>query len=116
MPNINRFHQCLIKNKELCYVILLSTLAAVLRLYHIDSQSLWMDELTQVGFYYSSKNIWDVITSAAGQNQPPLDYIIGYFIAQYLPFSDFTARLSACLFGIATVPASYYLFKFIFNQ
>ena len=58
-------------------------LAIVTRLYHLDAESLFMDELRQVSYYGNTFD--EIITLAISVLQPPLDIWIGhvvYFYAQ----------------------------------
>jgi len=79
---------------------LLVLLASLLRLNHLDFESLFMDELQQTYLY--SNSYYSMIEAAARQQQPPLDYWIGKL---FLLFgnTDFTVRLPAALFGVASV-------------
>lgn len=74
--------------------------ALVLRLHHLDFESLFMDEIRQVSFY--KNNFKDIITNAINQQQPPLDYWIGHIFYFYSE-SDFSVRLPAAIFGTSSV-------------
>jgi 4-amino-4-deoxy-L-arabinose transferase-like glycosyltransferase len=80
----------------LCVVLL----AIILRIHHIDYESLFMDELRQVSFY--KNNPEQLIHLAARQQQPPLDYWIGHYFLK-ISDSDFFLRLPAALFGTGSV-------------
>lgn len=80
--------------------LLIVFLALVLRIHHIDHESLFMDELRQVSYY--SHSFSQIIQGAASQNQPPLDYWIGR-VFTILSNSDFVARLPSALFGVSSV-------------
>ena len=75
-------------------------LATLIRLHHLDFESLFMDEILQSSFY--TKSIGQIADAAAIQRQPPLDYWIGSFIFRINP-SDFSLRLPSALFGVGTV-------------
>jgi len=77
--------------------------AAALRFRMLAAKSLWMDELRQV-HYYSSDSVSEVIQKAATQNQPPLDYLIGYGLHLIgLADSDWWVRFPAAVFGVLGV-------------
>ncbi|MCK4308327.1 glycosyltransferase family 39 protein, partial [candidate division WOR-3 bacterium] len=81
---------------------LVALLAAVLRFYHLAYESLWMDEIRQVSYY--SKPIKGVISGAASQTQPPLDYLIGWGLHHLgLADSDWWVRFPAAIFGIGSI-------------
>jgi hypothetical protein len=89
--------------KNISFVIaftLLIIIALSLRLHHLAFDSLFMDEIRQVSYYKNS--IIDIISNAASQQQPPLDYWIGHYIFKFSS-SDFSARLPAAIFGTASV-------------
>jgi hypothetical protein len=77
--------------------------AAYLRFHALDRKSLWMDELRQVG-YYRSSSVAEVVSKAASQQQPPLDYLIGYGLYWAgLDLSDWWVRFPAAVFGVLGV-------------
>ena len=49
--------------------------ALALRLYRLDAESLYMDELTTAETFY--RDPWGIVMSAAYHGQPPLDNFIG---------------------------------------
>jgi hypothetical protein len=61
---------------------------------------LWIDELLQVSFYAHPFD--QIARYAAHQQQPPLDYWIGYG-AYAFSSTDFALRLPSALFGVGTV-------------
>lgn len=81
-------------------LIALVSLAFVLRIYNLDSESLFMDEAHQIGSY--DHGFVDIIEEASHQVQPPLDYWIGHLVVQ-CSRSVFAVRLPAALFGVASV-------------
>lgn len=89
--------------KNISFVIaitLLLIIALSLRLHHLAFDSLFMDEIRQVSYYKNS--IIDIISNAASQQQPPLDYWIGHYVFKFSS-SDYSARLPAAIFGAASV-------------
>ena len=75
-------------------------LAIVTRLYHLDAESLFMDELRQVSYYGNTFD--EIITLAISVLQPPLDIWIGHVVYFYAQ-SDFAVRLPAAFFGVGSV-------------
>lgn len=82
------------------FILLVCGVGLVIRLHHLDYESLWMDELRQISYYPHS--ILQIIDDAASQSQPPLDYWIGHFV-QFISSSDFAVRLPSALFGAGSV-------------
>jgi len=79
------------------------TLAALsARLYRLDAESLWMDELVTAETYPLS--LPQIILKAADQGQPPLDNLIGALLSRLgLAGSDWWVRFPAAVFGSASV-------------
>ncbi len=75
-------------------------IALIVRIHHLDHESLWMDELRQVSYY--PLGFKQIVAAAASQQQPPLDYWIGH-IVYFFSSSDFAVRLPSVLFGLGTV-------------
>jgi uncharacterized membrane protein len=93
--------------------MVITILAAVLRLYHLDANSLWIDEIGQVwharqGF---SQALYAAKVHVAAM---PLDYIITYLVSM-LGKSDFVVRLPAAVFGICSVLLTYWMGKRLFD-
>jgi uncharacterized membrane protein len=82
------------------FILLVFGVALVIRLHHLDNESLWMDELRQTSYYPHS--FLKIIDDAASQSQPPLDYWIGHLV-QSISSSDFALRLPSALFGAGSV-------------
>ena len=73
-----------------------------LRLFQLDAESLWMDELRQVGYY--GLPLHRVVLGASDQAQAPLDYVLGAGLARVgLAGSDWWVRFPAAVFGAASV-------------
>lgn len=102
MPPI--FHQLFKKNyyqpKIIFSVTCLLVFALLLRLHHLDFESLYMDELRQISYYPYSFS--DIVSLAASQQQPPLDYWIGHLIYT-ISQSDYSVRLPAAIFGTGMI-------------
>jgi hypothetical protein len=79
------------------------TLAALsARLYRLDAESLWMDELVTAETYPLS--LPQIILKAADEGQPPLDNLIGALLSRLgLADSDWWVRFPAAMFGSASV-------------
>ena len=98
--NLNYFAKIFANNYKIISILLLIGLALILRIHHLDYESLWMDEIRQTSYY--SNSLTEIIANAASQNQPPLDYWIGHFV-HFLSNGDFAVRLPAALFGTGAV-------------
>jgi len=75
--------------------------ALLIRLWHLDTEPLHVDEIRQVT---EVQDTWiRVIRASYGSQQPPLDYLIGKAVVTILPATDFVQRLPAALFGTGSV-------------
>ena len=86
--------------RTLPLVIALGLLALALRLQGLDADSMFMDEIHQFTFYTGS--LADAFNGSARQQQPPLDYLLGFLVYQ-VNQGDFALRLPAALFGTGSV-------------
>lgn len=83
-------------------LIAVTALALLTRLYRLDFESLWYDELTQVSTYELPLSY--VVTAAAGHGQPPLDYLLGAGLHRLgLAGSDWWVRFPGAVFGAISV-------------
>ena len=98
MPN--RFAKISANNYKIISIIILIGLSLILRVHHLDHESLWMDEIRQTSFY--ANRLTEIIDNSASQNQPPLDYWLGHLV-HFLSNSDFAVRLPAALLGTGSV-------------
>lgn len=86
-------------------LLLLTLIGTLLRFYHLDYNSLWLDEATT--YLYAQRSfleIWDITTG--GEINPPIFYWIEHVM---LPFgnSEFVLRLAPAMLGILTIPLFY---------
>lgn len=97
--------------RETTWLWLIVIIGALVRLYRLDFQSLWLDE----GWQYSiasAQSIRGVLAGALEPSaaHPPLSYLINHLFLQ-VQDSDFFLRLPSALFGIGSLPLCYILAK-----
>ncbi len=86
-------------------LLLILLLAAALRFYQLDGDSLWVDEvITQDLAHKSLPVLLDVVSKY--DDHPPLVYLVAYTV-RGLGRSDFVARSPAAFAGILTIAAVY---------
>jgi len=82
-------------------VSLITLVGFALRIWHLDTEPLHVDEIRQVTNVQAP---WgDLVQLSYGLQQPPLDYLIGKAFVTVLPATDFVQRLPAALLGTASV-------------
>ena len=102
--------QSVMRSSQSLLILSLITIAGIcLRLYHLDSQSFWLDE----GF---SANIarHPSLQAWSQDSPPPLYYAL---LAAWSRFSDsdYWLRLLSVIFGVATIPVVYSLGRKLFG-
>ena len=105
----------LLKDHYFRVVLVLTAVGAALRLHTLGMRSLWMDEARQVSSYYLG-NVFIAMHKGASQQQPPLDNVIGWFLAQIFPFSDALVRVPAMISGALLIPLTYIFAKQITSR
>jgi uncharacterized membrane protein len=85
-----------------------------LRLYNLDQESLWLDEIGQV---LVAKNSWwlTVLSSAKHYGNTPLDYLVTHFTL-YVGQSEAVLRLPAVIWGVLSIIVVYRLGRDMFDK
>lgn len=96
------------------FLVALGAVGGAVRWHTLGDRSLWMDEIRQVG-YSSLDSAAEVVRMATTQNQPPLDYLIGWLMLSVFDFSEQAVRFPALVFGVLTLFALFYLARSIFS-
>jgi mannosyltransferase len=87
-------------------VVLLTVLAALLRIPTLGSQSYWYDEAITVSLL--RRSLFGMLHGVeSGESAPPLYYVLAWLWARGLGTGEFELRLLSALIGIATVPVVY---------
>ena len=91
-------------------------LGLALRMYNLDSQSLWFDEaysykMSRLGLLGILKTI-----VSESENHPPVYYWILHLWTSLLGYSEFSLRLFSAITGSLTIPLIYLFGKTIFNK
>ena len=105
------------KIKENYILISILILAAILRFYHIDFQSIWLDEIhtmNEANPKLSFLNVYDTIM--IGEQMPPLYFYSLYFLFKIFGYYTIVARLYSAIIAIVSIYAIYLLGKEMFNK
>jgi mannosyltransferase len=100
-------------NETRCLWLIL-IVGALVRLYRLDSQSLWADEGLQY-FIASAEGFDEVFGRLFRTFHPPLSYLI-HHVFLGISDTDFFLRLPSALFGIASMPLVYVLARRLVSQ
>ena len=93
--------------------ILLAALA--LRLYGLEKNSFWFDELYQIR--HSSLPFFSMLKSVISDNATaPVDFVITHFVYYFVGRSEGILRLPAVLWGTSSVAVAYFLGRRMFDR
>lgn len=102
-----------IKNPHIVGIIALTALGLLLRIYHLDFNCIWGDELYTLMF--SSTSLMNIWSSFMTDCHPPLFYWIEHFILLIGQDENFL-RIIPAIFGSLSIPAIYFAFREVFNE
>ncbi len=91
------------------YLLVVMGIGALLRLYNLGYNSLWLDEAATLTFARQSlAGIWE--STVTGEFNPPLFYWLEHGML-FFGESEFVLRLLPALFGVLTIPVVYLIGK-----
>lgn len=102
--------------KENYILLALIFLSFILRIYNLDLQSPWGDELFTLINSHSNKSLGEIFSALRGDVHPPLYYYIVHFFVEVFGDTVYVARFVSLLFGLGGIVALYYLAKELFNK
>jgi len=91
-------------------------LAAILRVYQIGTESLWLDEVLSISLATDQPVIGIVTRPLQADPHPPLYYVILHYWTQYLGLSESALRLPSVIFGVIAVIAMYGVGRQLFGH
>jgi len=95
-------------------LIFLTVIGAILRFYHLDFNSLWLDEaFTYNAAKGSVLEIWN--TMEVGDFHPPLFHWIEHFMLAF-GHSEYILRFVPAILGICTIPIFFFLGKELVDE
>jgi len=99
-----------IRKNYLLVLILIG--GAILRLYHLDFQSVWLDEIHTLNDANPSFSISEVYSSIMRADpHPPLYFYVVHILFKIFGYTPIVARLFSVVIGITTIYALYKLGK-----
>nr|WP_322623341.1 glycosyltransferase family 39 protein [uncultured Flavobacterium sp.] len=104
----------LIKQNPVLIIIL--TICLILRIYKLDFQSPWPDELFSLTNSASEKSYGYIFRVLESDVHPPLYYYVLHTLFLIFGDSSFLARLVSVIFGMGGLIAVYFLAKELFNK
>ncbi len=105
----------IVKNNKILLLILI--IATVLRFYHIDFQSIWMDEIHTINEASPNKSFSEVYDALmTSEPHPPLFFFLIHILFKIFGYTTFVARSFVAIIGVAGVFSIYLLGKEIFSK
>jgi len=85
-------------------------IALALRLYHLDFQGLWVDEIASMNGTDPEMS-WKAVITYSVTDQPPAFFLLLHGWFKLFPFNDFYGRLLSVLVGILGIISIFFLGK-----
>ncbi|MFQ6039280.1 MAG: glycosyltransferase family 39 protein [Candidatus Poribacteria bacterium] len=89
-------------------------LGAILRIYGLTQQSLWLDEAN--GIRIAEKSFPEIISELKDDVSPPLHYFMLHIWMKIFGSGELSTRAFVAIFGILLIPAIYYVGSSLFNR
>lgn len=98
-------------------IIAILVLSALLRFFHLDYQSPWLDEIHTLNEANPNASFLDVYNQIlSGEQMPPLYFYILYFLFKIFGYSIFVARFFSATIGVLVVYVLYKLTKELIDK
>jgi len=102
------------KYKSLLLLILIFLLGFALRLYHIDTLDVWMDEAFSIKV--ATKPLHMILDITSNDVHPPLHLTLLHFWMKAFGSSVFSVRMLSMVFGMTTIYFTYLLSTLVFSR
>lgn len=98
------------------YIYLTLLVALVLRLFHLNYEGLWNDELFTADTANPRNSLGEIIRMVKLDIHPPLHNILSSYWGKIFSYNDTSLRVFNVLIGIWGVVSIYHLAKLLFNK
>lgn len=95
-------------------LILILLISIALRVFGINSESLWFDEAYSI--HLSKMNLWDLVRNTAEDVHPPLYYITLNLWEYVFGESETSSRMLSALFNVLTVYVIYRISAYLYDK
>jgi mannosyltransferase len=86
----------------------ITVLGTALRLYHLDFQSLWYDELHSI-IPTDPKNSFSSVIQYSKSDQPPVYFIYLYYFFKLFGYHEVSGRIASVVMGVLAIPVMFFL-------
>ncbi|WP_291130385.1 glycosyltransferase family 39 protein [Flavobacterium sp. UBA7682] len=91
--------------------------AAILRFYHLDYQSIWLDEIHTMLEANPKQSMSDVyVAISTGEQMPPLYFYSIYFLFKIFGYTTIVARVFSAVLGIISIFTIYQFGKELYSK
>lgn len=98
--------------RELQLILAVTFLGAILRIYQLGTESVWLDEATT--YLMSSNTLYGIYETTKSDVHPPLYYFVVHFFL-FAGKSELLMRFPSMMFGILAIPLLYMLGTRLFS-
>jgi mannosyltransferase len=105
IQNANRFK---VFRASYIWIAVILGVGTLLRVYHLDYQSLWVDEIHSMNGADPDYSLLEVIEYSK-KDQPPTFFLILHFWLKLFGFSDISGRSLSVVIGVLGILAMYFL-------
>jgi mannosyltransferase len=105
------------KIKDNYLLVSIIVIGAILRFYHIDFQSIWIDEIHTMSESNPNLPISEIYEKVvSGEQMPPLYFYSLYILLKIFGYTTIVARLYSAIIGVVSLYSLYILSKEMFNK
>src|SRR5688572_14090497 len=108
-------HPPLTRSAILLILSVITLIGFVLRIYHLDFQSLWFDELHSIVPTDPANSLSSIIEYCK-RDQPPGYFILLHYFLSAFGYNEVVGRSASVLLGVLAIPVMYFFGKEIKGQ
>jgi uncharacterized membrane protein len=105
--------QFLTKHAHMLSLVFITMIGLFLRVYGLNQQSLWYDELFSFDKAHPGKTWLEVWNSVHTDNHPPFYYLLLHAFFKVFGFTATSGRLLSTIAGTLAIPATYFLGRLV---
>lgn len=108
----SRFEDTLKLNNHKFFFFIILVFGIILRIFCLEENGLWIDEIWSMHYSHSSKTIAEIIAACKADTHPPFFDILLHVVLSFTNDYEFTGRYVGLFFGIiGIILTQYYVFK-----
>ena len=104
------------ENKHQYYLYVVLLIALMLRLFHLNYEGLWNDELFTADTANPRNTLGEIVRMVKLDIHPPLHNILSSYWSKIFSYNDTSLRVFNVLLGVWGIVSIYHLAKLLFNK